>query len=122
MPSHQTSPQAAASPPEASPSAAGGGGETALGPTSEVPVGGGKVFTAQKVVVTQPTVGQFKCFSAICTHQGCTVGSVSGGTINCPCHGSQFHINDGSVARGPAPSPLASESISVADGTITLST
>ncbi|MHA6758586.1 Rieske (2Fe-2S) protein [Streptacidiphilus sp. PAMC 29251] len=101
--------------------AAGNGGGTALGATSDVPVGGGKVYAAQKVVVTQPTAGAFKCFTAICTHMGCTVGSVSGGTINCPCHGSQYHIADGSVAHGPAPSPLAPEKISVANGTITLS-
>ncbi len=109
----------AAPAPSAAPSSAGGG--TALAPTSDVPVGGGKVFAAQKVVVTQPTAGQFKAFSAICTHMGCTVGSVSGGTINCPCHGSQYHITDGSVARGPAPSALAPETISVANGEITLS-
>ena len=112
-----SAPAPATSAPASSGGAAGG---TALGATSEVPVGGGKVFTAEKVVVTQPTAGQFKAFTAVCTHMGCTVGSVSGGTINCPCHGSQYHIADGTVARGPAPSALAPEAISVANGTITL--
>lgn len=103
-------------------SAAGGsGGGTVLGATSEIPEGGGKVFADQKVVVTQPSAGTFKAFTAICTHMGCTVGSVSGGTINCPCHGSKFHIADGSVAGGPAPSPLAAETIAVSGGQITLS-
>jgi Rieske Fe-S protein len=107
--------------PSGSPSTGQGqGGGTVLGPTSDVPVGGGKVYPAQKVVVTQPTAGSFKCFTAVCTHMGCTVGSVSGGTINCPCHGSQYHITDGSVANGPAPSPLAAEKISVSGGEITL--
>ncbi|WP_042380943.1 Rieske (2Fe-2S) protein [Streptacidiphilus melanogenes] len=96
------------------------GAGTVLGPVSDVPVGGGKVYSAEKVVVTQPTAGTYKCFTAVCTHQGCTVNSVSGGTINCPCHGSQFHIADGSVAGGPAPSPLAAEKISVSGGQITL--
>ncbi|MFC1431915.1 Rieske (2Fe-2S) protein [Streptacidiphilus sp. N1-3] len=123
-PTDQASPSAADSAPSTAPAPAGsaaGGGGTALGATSEVPVGGGKVFTAEKVVVTQPKAGEFKAFTAICTHMGCTVGSVSGGTINCPCHGSQYHITDGTVARGPAPSPLAPETISVANGEITLS-
>ncbi|WP_042393069.1 Rieske (2Fe-2S) protein [Streptacidiphilus carbonis] len=103
-------------------SAAGGsGGGTALAATSDIPVGGGKVFADKKVVVTQPTAGEFKAFTAVCTHMGCTVGSVSGGTINCPCHGSAFHIADGTVAKGPAPSPLSAETIAVANGKITLS-
>jgi len=88
--------------------------------TSAIPVGGGKVFTAQKVVVTQPTSGEFKCFTAVCTHQGCLVGSVADGLITCPCHGSQYHITDGSVARGPAPSALAAEAITVSNGEISL--
>ncbi|MBY8882337.1 Rieske (2Fe-2S) protein [Actinacidiphila acidipaludis] len=95
----------------------GGGG---LAKTSEIPVGGGKVFADQKVVVTQPTAGQFKAFSAVCTHQGCTVASVSGGTINCPCHGSRFHVADGSVANGPAQAPLPSKQVRVAGGEISL--
>jgi Rieske Fe-S protein len=89
------------------------GGGTVLGATSDIPSGGGKVFPAAKVVVTQPTSGQFKAFSAICTHQGCTVANVSGGTINCPCHGSKFSIDDGSVKNGPATQPLPSAKITV---------
>ncbi|QMU77484.1 Rieske (2Fe-2S) protein [Streptacidiphilus sp. PB12-B1b] len=91
-----------------------------LTPTSAIPVGGGKVFTSQQVVVVQPTAGEFKCFTAVCTHQGCIVGSVSDGLITCPCHGSQYHITDGSVARGPAPSPLAAKTITVTGGEISL--
>jgi Rieske Fe-S protein len=100
--------------------AAGGGGGTPLGKTSDIPVGGGKVFADQKVVVTQPTAGQFKGFSAVCTHQGCTVGGVSGGTINCPCHGSKFHVADGSVANGPAAAPLPSKQVTVSGDEITM--
>jgi Rieske Fe-S protein len=96
-------------------------GGMVLGATSDVPVGGGKVFTAEKVVVTQPTAGDFKAFTAICTHAGCTVSTVSDGTINCPCHGSQYHIADGSVARGPAPAPLVAKTIAVSGGKISLS-
>ncbi|MET8474576.1 Rieske (2Fe-2S) protein [Streptomyces sp. NPDC006422] len=88
--------------------------------TSDVPVGGGRVFPTDKVVVTQPAKGDFKAFSAVCTHQGCTVKDVSGGTINCPCHGSKFRIADASVAGGPAPRPLDPRGIEVTGNSITL--
>lgn len=92
----------------------------ALAETSEIPVGGGTIFKEEKVVVTQPTAGEFKAFSAICTHQGCTVGKVENGTIDCPCHGSKFRIADGSVAAGPATRPLPAEQITVSGDSITL--
>ncbi|MFC4909181.1 Rieske (2Fe-2S) protein [Actinomadura gamaensis] len=69
---------------------------------ADVPVGGGKVYADTKVVVTQPSQGVFKAFSAVCTHQGCLTNRVSGGVVHCPCHGSEFKIADGSVAQGPA--------------------
>ena len=81
--------------------------------TGDIPVGGGTVFANQKVVVTQPTPGTFEAFSAICTHQGCIVNSVSGGTIDCPCHGSKYSALNGSVVNGPATLPLAAVSIKV---------
>ena len=91
---------------------------TELAATSEIPVGGGKVFPDHKLVVTQPTSGQFKGFSAVCTHQNCVVADVGNGTINCGCHGSKFKIADGSVANGPASSPLAAAEITVQGGKI----
>jgi Rieske Fe-S protein len=81
--------------------------------TSDVPVGGGVILADQQIVVTQPTQGEFKGFSAVCTHAGCTVTQISGGEIVCPCHGSQFSITDGSVDGGPAPAPLPSVAVKV---------
>ncbi|MFC4036262.1 Rieske (2Fe-2S) protein [Streptomyces polygonati] len=118
-PSSDTGDSGSGSPATSAP-AAGGGGGTPLAKTSEIPVGGGKVFADQKVVVTQPTTGQFKGFSAICTHMGCTVASVSDGTINCPCHGSKFHVADGSVANGPATSPLPAKQVTVSGDEVTM--
>ncbi|WP_327730397.1 Rieske (2Fe-2S) protein [Streptomyces sp. NBC_00487] len=109
---------------ESSPEDAGTDGGTGVGEelarTADIPVGGGKIFKDQKVVVTQPEEGAFKAFSAVCTHRGCIVSSVSDETINCACHGSQFKIADGAVARGPATKPLPAEEITVAGNSIQL--
>ncbi|MFD3456875.1 Rieske (2Fe-2S) protein [Streptomyces sp. NPDC058691] len=109
---------AAGSPPAAS--AGGGGGGEVLVRASEVPVGGGTVLADRKIVVTQPAAGEFKAFSAVCTHQGCVVKDVSGGTINCPCHGSRFKVADASVAAGPAPRPLDPRQVTVKAGEVRL--
>jgi Rieske Fe-S protein len=97
---------------------ASGGQE--LAKTSDIPLGGGKIFADQKVVVTQPKKDEFKAFSAVCTHLGCTVGTISNGIIECPCHHSKYRIADGSVAGGPAPKPLPAEQIKVEGKSIRL--
>jgi Rieske Fe-S protein len=91
-----------------------------LGAASEIPVGGGKIYTAAKVVVTQPTRGQYKAFSAVCTHVGCIMSEVANGTIDCPCHGSEFKITTGAVVTGPAPAPLPKKQIKIVDGKVVL--
>jgi len=93
---------------------------TVLGAVREVPVGGGKIFTAARVVVTQPARDQYRAFSAVCTHVGCIVNQVARGTIDCPCHGSEFKITNGAVVAGPAPSPLPTKQIKIVDGMIVL--
>ncbi|MBT2447046.1 Rieske 2Fe-2S domain-containing protein [Streptomyces sp. ISL-43] len=87
--------------------------QKALLKSSEVPVGGGTVLKDEKLVVTQPTAGNFRCFTAVCTHQGCLVNKVEAGTIDCPCHGSKYKVADGAVAHGPATKPLAEKKITV---------
>jgi Rieske Fe-S protein len=104
---------------------AGGGGSSApagnaLASTSQIPVGSGMVFSGQQVVVTQPSAGEFKAFSAVCTHMGCIVNQVSNGTIDCPCHGSQYSIKTGDVVAGPAPKPLPAKQIKVSGDSIFL--
>jgi Rieske Fe-S protein len=83
-------------------------------------VGGGVVLAPQQLVVTQPQAGTFKAFSAICTHQGCTVSEVKGGTINCPCHGSKFAVADGTPTAGPAKKPLAETAVTVQGSSVVL--
>ena len=94
-------------------SSGNGNAPAVLTTTSDVPVGGGTILTDKRIVITQPHAGTFDAFTAVCTHEGCIVTTVSGGTINCPCHGSKFSIKDGSVVNGPAPSPLPPVAITV---------
>jgi Rieske Fe-S protein len=89
----------------------------AIAKTADVPVGSGVVV--DEVVVTQPSAGVFKGFSSTCTHAGCAVAEVAGGTINCPCHGSKFNL-DGTVANGPAARPLEAKTVSVQGDSIVL--
>jgi Rieske Fe-S protein len=100
--------------------AASSAAASALAATSDIPVGSGTIFTGPKVVVTQPTANEFKAFSAVCTHMGCIVSQVSNGTIDCPCHGSQYNIATGAVVAGPAPMPLPAKNIKVSGGSIFL--
>lgn len=97
------------------------GAAGAVASTSDVPVGGGVIVASPAVVITQPAAGEFKAFSAICTHQGCTVGSVENNEIICPCHGSKFSGTDGSVIAGPATAPLAAAAITVEGSSIVVS-
>lgn len=101
------------------PGSGGKGGEV-IAATSDIPEGGGVVFAAQKVVVTQPRPGEFKAFSSTCTHQGCAVKDVSGGTITCPCHNSTFDAATGSPTGGPATQPLPAREITVEGDSIRL--
>jgi Rieske Fe-S protein len=91
-------------------------GTPAPGPltsAADVPVGGGVIFPDQQVVVTQPVEGEFKCFTAVCTHQGCIVSSVQAGGIRCECHGSVFSVEDGTAVNPPATQPLTEVEITV---------
>lgn len=96
-------------------------GETFPGiKTSDIPVGGGKIFSGAQIVVTQPTAGEFKAFSAVCTHQGCIVSKIASGTIDCTCHGSEYSITDGSVEQGPATRGLPEKTVTVNGDTLTV--
>jgi Rieske Fe-S protein len=78
----------------------------ALATTDEIPVGGGLILTDVRIVITQPRRGEFKAFSAVCKHQGQTVGKVADNTITCLFHGSQYDAATGDVATGPATTGL----------------
>ena len=84
----------------------------------DLPAGGGVILRDPGVVVTRGASGEVHAFSAVCTHQGCTVDRVAGGTIDCPCHGSRFDAVTGAVRSGPAARPLPPVPVQVRDGGI----
>lgn len=94
---------------------ASGGGEAVTVSVAEVPEGGGVV--RDRVVVTQPSAGEFKAFDATCPHQGCAVDTVTTEAIICPCHDSRFDPADGSVVQGPATEGLTAWTATV-DGDV----
>lgn len=108
----------------------GGGSQGAAAPKSQpsgqkvakladIPVGQAISATVdgQPVIVSRPTSATAACFSAICTHQGCTVRP-QGAKAVCPCHGSVFDALTGKVLQSPAPSPLPKVAVTVDNGEV----
>jgi Rieske Fe-S protein len=75
------------------------------------------VVASERVVLARSADGAVHAFSAVCTHQGCTVG-VADGTLACPCHGSMFNPDTGAVLQGPAGRPLPSVRVTVRNGKV----
>jgi Rieske Fe-S protein len=103
----------------AAPAGAPAAGAT-LATLADIPVGEAmttKTADGQEIVVSRPTDTTAAAFSAICTHQGCTVAA-AGAVLNCPCHGSEFDALTGAVKRGPATSPLPAVAVKVSDGKV----
>ncbi|MEV6023263.1 Rieske 2Fe-2S domain-containing protein [Streptomyces sp. NPDC052036] len=90
----------------------------ALGPESEVPVGGAKLYRDENVVVSRAANGSLKAYSTICTHAGCAINKLAGTTLVCPCHGSRFDAVTGKVVQDPATEPLHELSVEVKNGRI----
>jgi Rieske Fe-S protein len=95
-----------------------GGTEPVSVATADVPVGSAAIVG--RVIVSQPTTGEFKAFSAVCTHEGCLITRVQGTTLQCTCHGSTFSTTDGSVVRGPASRSLEPRTVTAAGDTLTV--
>ncbi|MEU1212278.1 Rieske (2Fe-2S) protein [Streptomyces sp. NPDC005791] len=87
-----------------------------LGAADEVPVGGAKLYREQRVVVSCAAAGEYKAFSAQCTHAGCLLDKVEGNEGNCPCHGSRFDMTTGKALQGPATVPLPSVPLKLEGG------
>lgn len=98
----------------------GSGGET-IAQTSEIPQDSAQKFTneGQPAVLVHLQNGDFVAYSAVCTHQQCTV-AYQEGQLACPCHGSIFDPADGGqVVNGPAQKPLPEIPIQVQNGEVT---
>jgi Rieske Fe-S protein len=101
-------------------SSGGSGSGTALATLSSIQVG--SAVSAQDsqgnpIIVARPATDTAVAFSAICTHQGCTVAP-AGSELDCPCHGSRYSATTGKVLGGPAPKPLPSIPVTVRGGQV----
>ena len=98
-------------------------GTIEIGSASAVGVGKAARLThgSTTVIVSQPSSGEYKAFSTVCTHQGCQVQVQDSNRIVCPCHGSEYAVADGSVVHGPAEAPLTSYPVQVKGGKIFVS-
>jgi Rieske Fe-S protein len=88
----------------------GSGSAKPLAQLSAIPVGGAVSATGPDgapLIIARPTSDTVAAFSAICTHQNCTV-QPAGKQLDCPCHGSVYNADTGAVISGPAPRPLPS--------------
>jgi Rieske Fe-S protein len=101
-------------------SGSGGSGSAEVSLAS-IPVGGAVAATlaGKPIVVSQPSAGQVVAFSAVCTHQGCTVAP-QGKEFDCPCHGSRFDAATGDVINGPARDPLPKLNAQVSGDSVTV--
>lgn len=87
-----------------------------LGAADAVPVGGAKLYREDRLVVSQPAKGEFKCFGATCTHKGCVLTEVEKQEGYCSCHGSRFDVTTGKVLQGPATEPLPEVKVAAKGG------
>ncbi|GAA1919010.1 hypothetical protein GCM10009716_29700 [Streptomyces sodiiphilus] len=90
-----------------------------LGSPDAVPVGGARLYPVQRVLVSQPSEGDFRAFSAVCTHGGCVLSRLRELTGDCGCHGSRFDLATGQVLQGPATDPLPPLAVGTDDGALT---
>lgn len=82
-----------------------------------LPEGEAFIPPGRNVAVFRDQEGVF-AISTVCTHLGCIVKTSANG-FDCPCHGSGF-TKDGTVRKGPAPTPLPWLKVSIAGSTLTV--
>ncbi|MBB1253490.1 ubiquinol-cytochrome c reductase iron-sulfur subunit [Streptomyces alkaliterrae] len=86
------------------------------GDAGEVPVGGARIYREDRLLVSQPKQGEFRAFSAVCTHGGCVLSSVRELEAGCGCHGSRFDAVSGAVLETPATVDLPEYPVTVSKG------
>src|SRR5947207_14327011 len=75
---------------------------------SEIPINSGKLFKFgnKPGILVHAASGEFKAFSAVCTHLECIVQyKPETKQIWCACHNGQYNLNGKNIG-GPPPRPL----------------
>jgi nitrite reductase/ring-hydroxylating ferredoxin subunit len=87
----------------------------AVAKTTDIPIGSGKKFDVEgvQILITQPRAGEFRGFSAVCTHAGFVMSNVANSEIKCDNHGAVYSADDGSVLSGPAPVALGKVTVTI---------
>lgn len=83
---------------------------------TQVPVGSAVIV--DKIIIAQPTEGQFVAYSTTCPHQGSSITQVDGSTVKCPSHGSVFDIATGAPVSGPATTGMTTVPVTESAGTV----
>lgn len=92
-----------------------------IGSAKDVAVGQMRVFDVAGTKVNVTNVdGHLYAFDDTCTHQACSLamGKLTGTTVTCACHRSQFDVTSGAVLRGPAARPVRSRAVQVEGETL----
>jgi thiosulfate dehydrogenase [quinone] large subunit len=114
-----TSPASPGTSPTRSPAAPAG---RVIAHAADVAEGSAVSFTdgaGGPALLVHETSGEFRAFSAVCTHAGCTV-AYDGDGFRCPCHGGRYDGRTGEVVAGPPPAPLSGIEVVVSDGDVHL--
>jgi Rieske Fe-S protein len=82
---------------------------------ADIPANGAEIFRfgSRAGILIRTPAGEFRAFTAICSHLGCIVQYRSDiGHIWCACHNGHFDLN-GHVIEGPPPAPLEAYAVNV---------
>src|SRR5262249_39307297 len=62
--------------------------------------------------------GTLFAFDDACTHRHCSLakGRLTGTTVTCACHGSQFDVTTGKVLHGPAAQAVGTYPVALQNG------
>jgi Rieske Fe-S protein len=97
--------------------------EVVAGKSSELPPNSGKVFAfgSRPAIVVRTPAGDWRAFTAVCTHLNCTVQYRSDmQMIWCACHNGMYDLN-GKVVSGPPPRPLEEYAVHVRSDEVVVS-
>lgn len=98
--------------------------ELVVGKVLEIPNNSAKIykFGSRPIIVIHHPDGQFKAFTATCTHLGCTVQYMpESKDIYCACHGGHYDAQTGKNIAGPPPKPLTELKVTIINDEIKVS-